>query len=82
MSYLTEFEIIEFCKALTKLTKEFGVAITGKLQIQALEDYEMSDYDFYSPVKHAQSIEWSLHRFEAVEQLRAVDASPRKGSEK
>ena len=62
MSFIMRSESKEFCDALTKLTKEFGIAIVGDVRIEALEEHEISDFDFYSPADNDhQKIEWSLH---------------------
>jgi len=67
MPHLMQGEVNDFCEALTKLTKEFGIAIVGSVLIEPLEEYEMSDFDFYAPDESHQKIEWSLHGVKAVE---------------
>jgi len=59
-NYVTHFELNDFSKALTKLSKDFGMVIVGELEVMALEDHEMSNYDYYAPTK-SQRIEWELH---------------------
>ncbi len=75
MPHLMQGEVNDFCEALTKLTKEFGIAIVGKVLIEPLEDHEISEFDFYAPDESHQKIEWSLH----VPEKKKVERCPKCG---
>ena len=66
MPNLMQGEVKDFCEALTKLTKEFGIVIVEPVLIAPLEDHEMSEFDYYASDESHQKIEWSLHGVSAV----------------